>query len=148
MFMSKWCKTCPDTASLVLRIVVGVTFIMHGSQKCFGAFGGAGIDGVAGFLTQLGFPLPVLMAYVLSYGEFLAGVGVLLGAFTRCSAFFLSVIMAVAIFTVHLKNGFFASRGGIELPFILLGASLALFFTGCTKWGFDCTLLKKWCKKC
>ena len=144
----KVCKPCPDTASIVLRIVVGVTFVMHGSQKVFGAFGGAGIDGVQGFLMQLGYPMPTLMAYLLAYGELLGGIGVLLGAFTRCSAFVLSFIMLMAIVTVHLKNGFFASQGGFEMPFILLGASLAIFFTGCTKFGLDCTFLKKWCGSC
>jgi len=145
---NKICKVCPDNATLVLRIVVGVTFIMHGSQKVFGAFGGAGVHGVAGFLTQLGFPAPVLMAYLLSYVEFIGGIAILLGAFTRLFAFLLSVTMITAIFTVHLKNGFFAARGGFELPFILLGSTLALFFTGCTKWGLDCGPLKKFCGSC
>jgi len=145
MFKSKWCKVCPETATFILRMVIGITFLMHGSQKCFGLFGGAGIDGVAGFLTQLNFPMAGIMAYVLSYTEFLGGIGLLLGAGTRLWALLLSIVMLTAIFTVHIKNGFFASKGGIEMPFIILGSTLAIFFTGCTKWGLDCTVLKKWC---
>lgn len=144
---TKCCKVNPDLANLALRLVVGVTFLMHGSQKVFGLWGGAGIPGVKGFLTQLGMPLPGITAYVLSLTELLGGLGILLGAFTQLWAFLLAVVMVVAIVTVHLKNGFFASKGGIELPFILLGATLSLFFTGCTKWGMDCTILSKWCKK-
>ena len=145
MLNMKWCPKCPDTATLALRLTVGITFLMHGSQKAFGAFGGGGIDGVTGFVTQLGFPMPMVMAHVLAYTEFLGGLGLILGAFTRFWAFLLSIVMVVAIFTVHLKNGFFADKGGFEFPFVILGSCLALFFTGCNKWGMDCTILHKWC---
>lgn len=145
MLNMKWCPKCPDTANLVLRIAVGVTFIMHGSQKVFGAFGGGGVDGVSGFLMQLGLPMPHLMAYLLAFTELFGGIGILLGAFTRLFAFLLSIVMLTAIFTVHLKNGFFADKGGFEYPFVILGSTLSLFFTGCHSWGLDCTIFKKWC---
>jgi putative oxidoreductase len=34
--------------------VVGLTFVAHGSQKLFGAFGGPGFEGTAGFVDQIG----------------------------------------------------------------------------------------------
>ena len=43
-----------DLALLVLRLVVGLTFAAHGSQKLFGAFGGHGIEGTSGFFEQIG----------------------------------------------------------------------------------------------
>jgi putative oxidoreductase len=43
-----------DLALLVLRLVVGLTFAAHGAQKLFGAFGGPGIRGTAGFFDQIG----------------------------------------------------------------------------------------------
>ena len=146
MINSKWCcKLCPEWATLILRLTVGITFFLHGSQKVFGAFGGGGLAGTAGFLSQLGFPMPEVMAYVLGFTEFLGGLGLLLGLGTRLFASLLAFTMTVAIFTVHLKNGFFASQGGFELPFILLGSCLALACTGCQKWGLDCILHKKCC---
>ena len=127
MINSKWCcKLCPEWATLILRLTVGITFFLHGSQKVFGAFGGGGLAGTAGFLSQLGFPMPEVMAYVLGFTEFLGGLGLLLGLGTRLFAALLAFTMTVAIFTVHLKNGFFASQGGFEYPFVLLGACLAL----------------------
>ena len=145
MFSSKWCKGCSDVGPFLLRIFIGFTFLMHGSQKALGAFGGGGVNSVSGFLTQLGFPMPHIFAYVLAYTEFLGGIGLLLGVFTRLWAFLLSFVMLVAIFTVHLKNGFFAAGGGMEFPFVILGGTLCLLFTGCTRYGLDCTVFKKWC---
>ena len=143
--LSKWCcKSCPEFSSLILRIVVGSTFIIHGSQKVFGAFGGGGISGVANFLTQLGFPAPGLFAYVLALTEFLGGIAVFLGICTQLFALLLAFVMAVAIFTVHLKNGFFGPSG-FEYPMVLGSACLALVCSGCTKWGLDCVLHKKCC---
>lgn len=43
-----------EIALLGLRLVVGLTFAAHGAQKLFGAFGGHGIEGTAGFFEQLG----------------------------------------------------------------------------------------------
>lgn len=145
MMNSKWCKACPEWATLILRLTVGITFAAHGSQKVLGAFGGGGLAGTAGFLTQLGFPMPEVMAYLLGFTELLGGMGVLLGLGTRLFAALLAFTMAVAIFTVHLKNGFFSSQGGLEYPFVLLGSCLALVCTGCQKWGLDCILHKKCC---
>lgn len=143
--ISKWCcKSCPEYASFVLRLVVGITFFMHGSQKVFGAFGGGGIGGVANFLTQLGFPAPELMAYLLSFTELIGGIAVFLGVATQLFALLLAFTMGVAIFTVHFKNGFFAP-GGFEYPFVLGAACLSLVCSGCTKWGLDCVIHKKCC---
>jgi len=142
MFVSKWCKPCPDTANLVLRIVIGITFFMHGSQKVLGWFGGGGLTNVVEMMTQMDMPLAVISAYVLSFVEFMGGIAVLLGCCTRLASGLLSIVMIVAIFKVHLKNGFFAPEG-IELPFVILGGTLALFFSGCVKWGMDCMMCKK-----
>ena len=85
------------------------------------------------------------MAYVLAFTEFLGGLGILLGLGTRLFAALISFSMIVAILTVHLKNVFFANKGGFEYPFVILGSTLALVFSGCQKWGIDCLLHKKCC---
>ena len=41
-------------AVLILRLYLGFVFVMHGSQKLLGAFGGAGVSGVASMLAKLG----------------------------------------------------------------------------------------------
>ena len=44
-----------DAGLAVLHILVGLLFVGHGAQKLFGAFGGHGLEGTAGFFEALGF---------------------------------------------------------------------------------------------
>lgn len=122
-------RAVPSWAILFLRIAVGVVFVMHGSQKVFGAFGGHGMEGVIGMVTSLGFPAPVMFAWMLALTEFLGGLAVFFGLFTRPAAFAIAVNMTVAIIKVHFKNGFFAPTG-FEYPFTLLLACISLMFSG------------------
>src|SRR5439155_1047977 len=92
------------------------TFMMHGSQKLLGAFGGGGLAGVAGMLSKLGVEPAQIWAWVLSITEFVGGVCVFLGFLARFWAAGLVIDMAVAIFKVHIHNGFFAGKNGFELP--------------------------------
>jgi putative oxidoreductase len=70
-------------AVLILRLFLGFAFMMHGSQKVLGAFGGPGISGVAGMLTKLGVEPAQILAWVLSITEFVGGVCLVLGFVTR-----------------------------------------------------------------
>ncbi|MFB6348940.1 HvfX family Cu-binding RiPP maturation protein [Moraxella marmotae] len=56
----------------------------------------------------LGLPMPSLMVSLVIIAELIGGVALLLGAFTRSFSFMLSITMLVAIFKVHLKNGWHA----------------------------------------
>src|SRR5438132_12921558 len=58
-------------AVLILRLFLGFAFMMHGSQKLLGAFGGGGIAGVAGMLSTLGLETSQILAWVLAITEFL-----------------------------------------------------------------------------
>lgn len=108
-----------------LRLVVGIVFLAHGAQKLF-VFG---IAGVAGFMGQGGIPFPMLAAIVVTAVEFLGGLALMLGLFTRWAAIPLAIDMLVAILVVHLKAGFFLPNG-YEFAFTLLGATLALALLG------------------
>jgi len=109
----------------VLRIVVGVVFLMHGWQKF-----SMGFHNVGGFLGQLGIPAPQLAAVVLTLLEFFGGIALIVGFFTRGFALLLAIDMLVAILAFHIKHGFFSSGGGIEFPLTLLAANLCLLFSG------------------
>lgn len=109
----------------ILRVIVGIVFLAHGWQKLFVM----GFGGVAGFMGQLGIPAPMLAAVVVTAVEFLGGLALLFGLFTRWAAVPLAINMLVAILTVHLKAGFFLPNG-FEFALTLLGANLALALLG------------------
>jgi putative oxidoreductase len=117
-------------AVLILRLFLGFTFVMHGSQKLLGAFGGGGLAGVAGMLSRLGVEPAHIWAWVLSITEFVGGVCVFLGFLTRFWAAGLVIDMAVAILKVHMPNGFFAGKNGFELPLALGVMALVMVLTG------------------
>jgi len=114
-----------EWGTAVLRVVVGVVFVVHGGQKLFAW----GFGGVAAFMTQVGIPAPMLAAVVVAVVEFLGGLALLLGLFTRWAAVLLAVDMLVAIIAVHLKAGFFLPNG-YEFALTLLAANVALALQG------------------
>ena len=90
----------------VLRIAAGVIFAAHGAQKLFG-FGGGGLTGTAAFFEQLGLSPAFVLAMAIGVAELAGGVLLIAGLFTRIAAGVLAVDMLVAVWKVHLANGFF-----------------------------------------
>ena len=127
-----------DTALAVLRVVLGITFILHGGQKLF-VFG---FSGVSGAFAQMGIPAPGLLGPFVAFVEFFGGIAILLGLLTRLAALGIGATMVVAILTVHLKNGFFAPTG-IEFPLSLLGSAVALVITGAGDFSLDALIGKR-----
>jgi putative oxidoreductase len=108
-----------------LRIVVGTVFLMHGGQKLFVT----GFHGVAVFLGHLGFPYPLIWSVILILAEFLGGIALIVGLFTRWVAAILAIEMTVALVKVHLHGGFFLPHG-FEFVLTLLAANLCLALSG------------------
>lgn len=124
---------------MVLRVVVGLIFALHGWQK----LEMMGLDGTTGFLTQLGFPLPGLMAVLLIAAELVGGILLILGAFTHWVSKILIIVSVVALFSVHFANGFFASNGGYEYILLILATVVSLMITGPGKWALDTRMKRK-----
>ena len=53
-----------DTGLLILRVVIGLLFVGHGTQKLFGWFGGYGVKGTGGWLDSIGMKPGVAMAVI------------------------------------------------------------------------------------
>jgi putative oxidoreductase len=115
----------------LLRLVVGVIFLVHGGQKF-----SSGFHNVAGFLGSLGIPLPTIAAIVLTVVEFVGGIALILGLLTRYAAALLCVDTLVALITYHAKNGFFVPKG-VEFPLLLLVANINLVLSGAGALGVD-----------
>ena len=109
----------------LVRITAGLLLLPHGSQKLFGAFGGGGIAGTGQFLESGGYHPGWFWALAIALTEFLGGLLLALGLFTRPAAAAIAVFMANAVL-FHLPNGFFWSKGGFEYP--LLWGIVALSF--------------------
>ena len=127
-----------DAALAVLRVVLGVTFILHGGQKLFVY----GLDGVAGSFGQMGIPAAGFFGPLVTFVELFGGIALVLGALTRVAALGLGITMVVAILTAHLKQGFF-NPGGIEFPLALLASSVALVLTGAGAYSVDTAIAKR-----
>jgi putative oxidoreductase len=107
----KLISTSDDFTLTLVRLVLGVVFFAHGAQKMLGWFGGYGFTGTMGFFTQM-MHIPAPLAFLAICAEFFGGLGLLVGLLSRVAAFGISVNMLVAIFTVHIHNGFFANWSG------------------------------------
>jgi putative oxidoreductase len=89
---SNCCEKWAPCARAALRIVIGFLFLQHGAQKLFGWPAPMPMAG----------PLPTTMV-VGGWLEFVGGILIVLGLFTRPVAFILCGEMAFAYWTVHFK---------------------------------------------
>ena len=131
----------------ILRVMVGIVFALHGSQKLFGAFGGHGIEGFTPFIEKLGFPLPTLFAYLAASAEFFGGLALIFGVLTRLATIPMIFTMIIAVFFVHFESGFFAQNGGFEYPLTLMIALISLGLTGPGALALDSWLYKRFCPR-
>jgi putative oxidoreductase len=119
-----------NTALLLVRLIVGLAIAAHGSQKLFGWFGGHGIAGTAGFFEGLGFRPGALFVIAASLGELGGGLLTVLGLGGPIGPALIVMVMLVAILTVHLPKGFWATDGGWELNALYIASAVALAFAG------------------
>lgn len=146
--IKKLIQTDKDISSLVLRVLLGIVFFPHGAQKVFGWFGGFGFSGTMGFFTgKMG--IPVIFAFLAIMAEFLGPLGLLSGFLTRIAAFGIACNMTVAIFMVHLPNGFFMNwfgnqKGeGFEYHILAVAIAIALMIKGGGKLSVDGLISEK-----
>ena len=126
---------------VALRTTLAIVMFPHGAQKTVGWFGGYGWSGSMDFLISMGLPGFVAAGIILL--EFLGPLLLLAGLGTRAVALGFIGIMIGAITTVHAEHGFFmnwfgAQQGeGFEYHLLVIGAALALLFTGGGRWSAD-----------
>lgn len=125
-----------DIAVLALRLAVGVVLAYHGWLKL------GDVSGFAGFVDSLGVPAADLMAYAVTYLEFLGGIALIIGLATRYVAALFVVEMMFTIALVKLDVGLIASGGGAgaELDLLILATALSLVLTGARRWSADALL--------
>ncbi|WP_010275437.1 DoxX family protein [Paenibacillus senegalensis] len=118
--------------TLLLRVVLGVIFIGHGSDKFLG-----GIENIAGWFASIG--LPGFLAYIVAGLEVVGGAALILGLGTRVFGGLFVLLLLGAILKVQLAAGFI---GGYAYDLALLAISAYLLLTGSKRYSLDSILFK------
>lgn len=121
-------------ARLALRVAVGGTMVAHGWNHLYG---GGRIDGTARWFAGIGMRQPRAQAWLASITEVAAGSALVAGAATPLAAAGVVGPLAVAIASVHRKNGFFVFREGWEYTGNLIVAAMVVAALGPGRWSVD-----------
>ncbi len=129
-----------NLAPLFPRLILGFGFVYHGFPKLFLP---AEREAFVGMLRTIEVPQPGLMAWAVGALEFVGGLALIAGAFVVIFGSLLTINMLVALFTVHLPQGFnfmhmtgMTETGptfgmpGYEVPLLYIAGLLVLVFGG------------------
>lgn len=125
---------------LIIRVVIGLTFMGHGAQKLFGWFGGYGPKGTGGWMESIGIKPGVAMAIIAGLSELAGGLLFAAGLFTPIAAILIAATMVVAILKVHGQNGYWGDKGGFEYQLVLIAVVLGVAFIGAGSYSVDAWL--------
>jgi putative oxidoreductase len=125
---------------LIIRLVVGLTFMGHGCQKLFGWFGGHGLKGTGGWMESIGIRPGILMALLAGLSELVGGFLFAAGVLMPVASVLIAVTMLVAIFKVHGQNGYWITSNGFEYNLVLIAVAIGIGLIG----GGDYTLELLW----
>jgi putative oxidoreductase len=123
----------------VLRIVAGLLFVAHGTQKVLGFPTAPPHEGPAHAMS----PLMAHLAPASGFIELIGGALLIIGLFTRVVAFICSGEMAVAYFTAHAPNGMYPINNHGELPVLYCFVFLYLFAAGGGPLSLDALVRKR-----
>jgi putative oxidoreductase len=130
-------KKLESLSLLAMRFVLAYGFYKPAMMKW------QDINGIGSWFESMGYPFPLLNAYLAGITETLGIVLLLLGLATRLISLPLIIIMVVAILTVHGNNGFESGNNGFEIPLYYIIMLFALFVFGPGKYSIDNFLSKK-----
>jgi len=132
-------------ALILLRLIVGYGFLAHGLAKWL-----RGPEVFTDILHATGVPFPHLMAWVTITTEIVVGIAFMIGAFVPLVSIPAIILLAVAIFTVHLPYGFSSIKllsvnngraqfgpPGYECDLLYIACILVLALIGPTSWSID-----------
>jgi len=146
--LKKLLQTDDSVGLFLVRVFLGIVMFPHGAQKLLGWFGGHGPAWTMDFFTkQLGIPAPLVVLVIVA--ESFGALGLIVGFLGRISAFGTLCVMLGAVYTIHLRNGFFmdwynTGQGeGFEYHLLAIGMALAVMIQGSGRFSVDRALSKR-----
>lgn len=121
----------------VLRTVLGVLFIGHGTQKLFGWFGGQGLRDTGDSFDAVELRPGRPQATTAGVSETLGGALIATGFRTPVGCALITGVMTQAIRTIHAGKGPWFSDGGWEYNAVLIAAVFAITELGPGDWSLD-----------
>ena len=122
------------TWTVILRVALGMLLIFHGASKVFD-----GTTELTAKLTELGWPLAGVQSFLVTYTEFLGGILLVVGLFTRPAAIMNIGLFAIIIFLFQM-NASFSTK---EMAVLFLLLCMLVFFFGPGRFSVDHYLFKK-----
>lgn len=120
-----------EIALLVIRVVLGTLFFVHGTQKLWGWFRGEGPERAGEYFTRVGFPRGRTLARLVGAAESVAGLALVAGLLTPLPSAVIVAFMINAILAAHrAKSPLWVRRGGAAYPAALAAAALLVAFFG------------------
>ena len=115
----------------LIRFITGILLIPHGYGKLYKGFNG-NLDSLINFLDKEYSKhvfTGVFLAYLIALTEFIGGICIALGFFTRIAALSVTIFMAFAV-EQHLEHGFFWRQDGYEYPLMWGILTFAILLKG------------------
>ena len=118
----------PSTAPLIIRVVLGGLFVLHGIDKF-----NTGLSNVEGFFASNGVPLASATAPLTAVLEIVLGAALIFGIFTRLAALVLAGLLVGAIIWVKAPE----ILGGAELDLAYIAGLAGIVFLGPGRYSLD-----------
>jgi len=126
-----------EVSTLLIRVVLGITFFVHGLVKFQG-----GIENIVGWFDSIG--LPGFLAYGVATVEMIGGAALVLGLGSQIVSALLSLLMIGAIVKVKLAVGFLGNgqMAGYELDLAFLAMAIFIAINGSKMFALDQLIFK------
>jgi putative oxidoreductase len=137
--MNKFFSSSPVSQNFgiaLVRIITGILLLWHGSET----FNATDMEKYTGWFVDKKYPNPAVWAYAGKIAELLAGIGFVLGLFTRLASLAAIGAFAGIIFILGDKGKVFQ---GDQHPFLFILLALVFFFTGPGALSLDGMFFKK-----
>lgn len=128
--------TGQDAGLLLVRGIIGLLFIGHGTGKLFGWFGQGGLQGTGAFFEQVGYAPGPSLALLAGLTETVGGVLLVLGLFTPLGG---AAVIGMMVNAAMVKSsaGFWIGNDGYEYEFVLIVLMVALAIAGPGAYSLD-----------